>query len=120
MKNKIVFLSLFTSVSTIICCALPIILVTLGMGAVFASLTANIPSLIWLAQKSAEIFLIAGFLLLMSGYFIYIKPTTCPADKKLAVACKKTKKFSKIIFLTSLAIYLISLFFKYGLILLIR
>lgn len=36
-------LSLFTSVGTLLCCALPALLVTLGAGAVFASLVKQCP-----------------------------------------------------------------------------
>ncbi|MFT6332274.1 MAG: hypothetical protein ACJAW3_000606 [Lentimonas sp.] len=110
------FLGLFTSFSTIICCALPIILVTLGMGAVFASLTANFPFLIWLAERSIYLFATSIFLLLISGYFIFIKPQTCPAKKELAEICLKTKKFNQIIWWFSVIILLISFFFKYVLI----
>lgn len=114
------FFGLFTSISTILCCALPIILVTLGMGAVFASLTANFPFIIWLAQRSLYLFIIASFLLLIGGYFIFVKPQTCPSDKKLAEICQKTRKFNKIVWIISVAILTISLFFKYLLILFIK
>lgn len=110
------FLGLFTSLSTILCCALPIILVTLGMGAIFAGLTANFPLIIWLAQKSVYLFTTASILLLASGYFIFIRAQTCPADKKLAETCTKTKKFNKIVWWLSVAILMMSAFFKYVLI----
>ena len=111
------FLGLFTSLSTILCCALPIILVTLGMGAAFASLTANFPFVIWLAERAIYFFSITATILIIAGYFIFLKPKSCPADKKLAVICQKTQKINKIIWVLSVIILLISLFFKYGLIL---
>ena len=113
------FFGLFASISTIICCALPIILVTLGMGAVFASLTASFPIITWLATKTIYLFIIAVIFLLIGGYFIFIKPQTCPANKELAKICNKTKKFNKIIWWLSVIILTISFFFKYILILLI-
>lgn len=118
-ESLLPFLSLFTSITTILCCALPIILVTLGMGAVFASLTANFPFIIWLAERSLYLFIIAGSLLFIAGYFILIRPQSCPADKKLAELCMKTQKINKVIWIFSLVILIISLFFKYILILLI-
>lgn len=118
-ESLLPFFGLFTSISTILCCALPIILVTLGMGAVFASLTASFPFITWLAEKSIYLFAIATILLLIGGYFIFIKPGSCPADKKLAEMCNKTKKFNKIIWWLSVIILTISFFFKYILILLI-
>jgi hypothetical protein len=107
------FFGLFTSISTIFCCALPIILVTLGMGAVFTILTTNFPFIIWLAEKSVYLFIIATIFLLIGGYFIFIKPKSCPSDKKLAQICNKTRKFNKIIWLISVIILVISFFFKY-------
>ena len=118
-ESLLPFFGLFTSISTILCCALPIILVTLGMGAVFASLTASFPFITWLAEKSIYLFVIATILLLIGGYFIFIKPQSCPADKKLAEMCNKTKTFNKIIWSLSVMILAISFFFKYILILLI-
>jgi mercuric ion transport protein len=111
------FFGLFTSLATIMCCALPIILVTLGMGVVFANLTANFPFITWLAMKSLYLFIVAIFLLLAGGYFIFLRPQTCPADKKLAQICNKTKKFNKITWWLSVVILVISFFFKYILIL---
>lgn len=110
------FLGLFTSISTIFCCALPIILVVLGMGAAFASLTANFPFIIWLAERAIYFFSMTAIIIIISGYFIFLKPQSCPSDKKLAMICQKTQKINKIIWLFSVAILLISLFFKYGLI----
>jgi hypothetical protein len=118
-ESLLPFFGLFTSISTILCCALPIILVTLGMGAVFASLTASFPFITWLAERSIYLFAIATILLLIGGYFIFIKPGICPADKKLAEMCNKTKKFNKIVWWISVIILAISFFFKYILILLI-
>lgn len=120
LKDHILpFFSLFTSLSTIFCCALPIILVSIGMGATFASLSANFPFINIAAKYSLAIFVITAILLILSGYFIFIKPQTCPIDKKLAEICIKTKKINKIIWLFSVIIFALSVFFKYVLILLV-
>ena len=42
--------SLFTSVSTLLCCALPSLLVALGMGAVVAGLASDLPWLITMSK----------------------------------------------------------------------
>ncbi|MDA9818072.1 hypothetical protein N9C35_03435 [Flavobacteriaceae bacterium] len=115
-ESLLPFFGLFTSISTILCCALPIILVTLGMGAVFASLTASFPFIIWLAERSTYLFFIAAIILLIGGYFIFAKLQFCPVDKELAKICNKTKKFNKIIWWLSVIILVISFFFKYILI----
>ncbi len=117
--NITAYLGLFSSASTLLCCALPIIFVSLGMGATFASITANFPFMIFLAKQSIALFTIATTLLLLSGYLIFTKTQLCPADKNLAQICKKTKKINKIIWYVSAIILLISFFFKYILILFI-
>jgi len=61
------FLSLFTSTGTLICCALPALLVSLGAGAVMAGLIEAVPQLVWLGKHKALVFAIAGVLLAVSG-----------------------------------------------------
>jgi mercuric ion transport protein len=114
-ESFITFIGLFASVSTILCCALPIILVMLGMGAVFASLTSSFPLLTWLAERFIYLFLISSFLLTLSGYLIFIKPNYCPTEPKAAKLCQKLKKINKIVWWFSLTTLITSLFFKYAL-----
>ena len=44
------WLTLFTTSGTLLCCALPILLVSLGLGSVVASINYNVPGMFWLAQ----------------------------------------------------------------------
>ncbi len=113
------FLALFSSLSTIFCCALPIILVTLGMGASFAAFTLNFPFIIKIAQHANALFIIAFLLLILSGYLIFCRPQSCPADKELAAICIRSKKITKIIFFATCFIFVASFFFKYILILIV-
>jgi len=62
------FVSLFTSFGTLVCCALPALLVTLGLGATLAGLVATAPWLVALSKYKIWTFSIAGLLLLLSGY----------------------------------------------------
>ncbi|MEE3003374.1 MAG: hypothetical protein VX335_03385 [Pseudomonadota bacterium] len=72
-------MGLFVSLSTILCYALPIILVFLGMGVVFASLTSRFPLIPWLAEMSSYLFFFCydtspcGWLL----YFLKTTAVTC-------------------------------------------
>ena len=45
------FLSLFTSTGTLICCALPALLVSIGAGAVMAGLIEAVPQITWLGKN---------------------------------------------------------------------
>ena len=67
-NNKVIdFLTLFTSASTLFCCALPALLVTIGAGSVMAGLVSNVPQLIWLSKHKTLVFVFAGSMLLLSA-----------------------------------------------------
>lgn len=107
------FATLFTSFSTLLCCALPALLISLGLGAAMISLTSTFPALIWLSIYKLQLFIVSGVLLFVSGYFTYRKGQSCPTDPDLAKTCMRVKKFNKIIFLVSVSLYTIGLFFAY-------
>jgi len=112
LKNISLFLSLFTSSSTLICCALPALFVGLGAGAVFAGLTSSIPQLIWISENKTGVFVLAGILIGVSGYFEYLnKESSCDLSRQ--EICMKTRSWSKKIWLISLVFYLIGLFFAF-------
>ena len=114
-KNLIIpTLSLFTSLGTLVCCALPSLFVVLGAGAVLAGLVSSIPLLIILSKYKIFIFLISGFLLLLSSFFIWsYRNAPCPADKKKAQACIRLRKATLIILYLSIFLYFIGFFFAF-------
>jgi len=87
-------LILFASTGTLICCAIPILLVSLGMGAVVASLASNVPFLITLSQHKEWMFAGTAFLLLFSGWMLYRPGRVCPADPELGMLCAKAHKWN--------------------------
>ena len=114
LKRVITFISLFGSLGTLFCCALPVTLVTLGMGATFASLTANVPQVIWLTQYKEALFIVTGVLLIVS--YLMIKQSqklACPVDVDQRSVCKESKTVTYNIFWFSVAIYIIGLLFSY-------
>lgn len=98
-------LALFSSVGTLLCCALPALLITLGMGMTLASLTISIPWLFSLSRYKSVVFFIAGVLLAASFYFIFVR------SKRIEVcepeACEVAGKYSKATFWISFIIYCI-------------
>ena len=64
------YFSLFTSLSTLLCCALPSLLVLIGLGATVASVVSEIPGLVILSHHKNWVFAIAG--LLIGGNFLYV------------------------------------------------
>src|SRR5665213_2891670 len=116
MKDKVLaFLTLFTSMSTLICCALPALFVTLGMGAAFAGLVTKVPQLIWISEHHLLVFGTGGIFLLVGGLLQWqARKLACPIDPKLAEACKTTRSWSPIVYFVSVAIYLVGAFFAFS------
>ena len=107
-------LSLFTSLGTLFCCALPALFVVLGAGAALAGLLSNAPFLIVLSKYKLLLFLISGSLMTISGYLIWrSRNAPCPADPLKARACKRLRIASLAIYFFSVTIYAIGFFFAF-------
>ena len=114
MKKILSFFSLFGSLSTLLCCALPVTFVSIGMGASFAALTSNFPQIIWLVERKNYLFAITAVLLAVS-YFLMKRSEqeACPIDPGLGAACREGKSISHKIFWVSVIVYLIGAFTSY-------
>ena len=100
------FLSLFTSTSTLICCALPAVFVSLGAGASFASLIGFFPMLPMLSTYKIEITVAALVMLIASG--LINRRTArlpCPIEPGAAKACMQTRRRSAVTWWFSVAIF---------------
>ena len=107
-------LSLFTSIGTLLCCALPALLVTLGMGAALAGFISVVPWITVISKYKIFIFVGAGVLLILSSYFLWInRNAPCPTDAKQAKACALLRKFSLYTIIISIVIYIIGFFFAF-------
>lgn len=107
-------LSLFASSSTLICCAIPALLVSLGAGAALASLVAVFPQIVWISEHKEIIFSIAALLMIITGVIQWRNQhAPCPIDIKLRNACLKTRKMSLRIYLFSLGLLLIGAWFAF-------
>ena len=58
--------------ATLICCALPIMLVALGAGSAVASLVSTAPWLVGLSRNKEWVFLVAGVLLAADYWILYL------------------------------------------------
>jgi hypothetical protein len=107
-------LSLLTSSGTLVCCALPALLVTLGAGAALSSLVSAVPQLVWLSEHKEGLFATATAMLALAGFMQWrARSLPCPADPALAAACMRTRTMSLRIYAMSLAIFLIGGFFAF-------
>ncbi len=103
-------LTLFASTGTLICCALPILLVTLGLGATVAAMTSAFPLLITLSRHKELVFLLSGLLLVVSGWLSYRPDRGCPADPESARACRRARSWNRRIYWTALTLWGIGFF----------
>lgn len=89
------FLTLFSSLSTLICCALPALFVTLGLGATLAGLTLQFPWLVSLSVHKDWFFSISFILLSSSSFLLYrARNAPCPIDPVKRRACQYGRKIS--------------------------
>ena len=70
MKKVIDFFLLFSSTSTLICCALPALLISMGAGSTMAFISGHVPGFIWLSQNKVYLFIFAGIMLAAGGVLL--------------------------------------------------
>jgi len=112
-ESGVSWLTLFTSTGTLICCALPITLVTLGLGAAVVSLTSTFPFLIVLSQYKIWVFAFSALMLAVSGWLLYRPGRACPADPETGRLCNRAQIWNRRIYWTSMAIWGIGFFAAY-------
>lgn len=110
------YLSLFTSLGTLLCCALPSLLVLLGMGATVASFLSAVPWLVTLARHKAWTFTVAGVLIASDFIYVYwlapclkARAQACSIDDG-PTACDNATRVSHVLLLVSAAIYGVGFF----------
>ena len=104
-------IALLTSLSTLICCTLPAVMITLGMGAALSSLTSNVPQLIWLSERKALVF--GGSLLLLClawGVRYLTRNMPCPADPAQAKICTRLRSIGGWVLYIGFAVWAIGAF----------
>ena len=107
-------LSLFSSGSTLICCALPALLVALGAGAALSSLVSAVPQLVWFSEHKEGVFAFAAVMLAVSGAMQWrARRLPCPIDPALAAVCTRTRRRSFYAYLASTALFAIGGFFAF-------
>ena len=106
-------LALFTTSGTLICCALPILLVSLGLGSTVAAITSVFPLLITLSLHKTWVFAGSAIVLAISVWLSGRSGRSCPTDPRLAARCQHTKRWNKRILIASTLIWAGGFFFAY-------
>ena len=114
------WLLLFTTTGTLLCCAIPIVLVTLGLGASVATLASAAPWLITLSQYKGWMFLTSAILIGLSFWAIHRPGRICPTDPVLGAACNRADIWNRRFILLSGGMWLIGFIAAFGLPLLLR
>ena len=106
--------SLFASSSTLVCCAIPALLVALGAGAALSSLVSTFPQVVWLSEHKEQLFGFAGLMMIGSGALQWRnRSAPCPIDPALRDACLKTRKTASYVYVASVVMYLIGGWFAF-------
>jgi len=110
METGATWVTLLASTGTLVCCALPIILVTFGMGATVAALTSTAPFLIILSQHKVWVFAGSAMMLALSGWMMYRPGRSCPVDPELGAQCDRTQVWNRRIYWASVALWGVGFF----------
>lgn len=112
------YLSLFTSLGTLLCCALPSLLVLLGLGATVASLLSAAPWLVTLSRHKNWVFAVSGILIAGNIYYtcvlapkLRLRAAACPPDSP--EACREANWLSRTLLWISAVLYAIGAFSAY-------
>jgi hypothetical protein len=106
--------SLLASSGTLVCCAIPALLVALGAGAALSSLVSVFPQVVWLSERKEELFLLAGTLMAGAGWLQWrARRAPCPVEPRLRDACLRTRKASARVFAASVVFYLVGGWFAF-------
>lgn len=105
------YFSLFASLGTLLCCALPSLLVLVGLGATAASILAALPWLVTLSRHKGWVFGISGLLIAANAWYVFrLAPAWAErrgaCDPGQEALCAKANRLSRILLLGSAATYL--------------
>ncbi len=104
-KKVLGWMALFVSTGTLLCCALPILLVSIGMGATVASLTSQFPVLVTLASYESWMFGGSALILGVAAWVLWKRPVGCPADPIIADRCMRAQTWNRRVFFMALVVW---------------
>jgi hypothetical protein len=100
------WLALFAGTSTLVCCALPAVLVALGAGATLATLVSVFPQIVWLSEHSGWVFGGGAVMLVLAGAAQWQqRHAPCPLDPGLRQACMAQRRRSRRVYGVSVLLF---------------
>jgi hypothetical protein len=112
------YLSPFTSFGTLICCALPSLIVLLGLGATVGAVLSAAPWLVTLSRHKEWVFAVSGTLIAGNLLYVYVlsprlraRGAACSPDAP--EACDTATRVSRILLWVSAGLYAVGFFTAY-------
>jgi hypothetical protein len=100
-ETRLGFVSLFASLGTLVCCALPSLLVLLGLGATVATVLSVAPWLVAVSRHKEWVFAVSGILIAANFCYVYrlapriqARALACSPDDPRA--CAAASRFSRV------------------------
>lgn len=113
-ESALSWLALFTSVGTLLCCALPALLIMLGAGAAVAGFVAAVPQIVLLSEHKGVVFAVSGLMLVAAAVLRYVnRNAPCPADPVQARACARLRRVGGVPLGVATAMYAVGFFFAF-------
>jgi mercuric ion transport protein len=106
-QRTLSWITLLASAGTLLCCALPILMVSLGFGAVVATLTSSLPALVTLAEYEPWMFSVSALLLGITAWVLWFRPQQCPSDPALAERCAKAGAWNRKVFWMAAVVWVV-------------
>jgi hypothetical protein len=108
------WLALFAGTSTLVCCAIPALLVTLGAGAALASLVSVFSQIVWLSENSGWVFGGGALMLALGGAAQWQqRHAPCPLDPALRQACMAQRRRSARVYGISVLLFGLGAWFAF-------
>lgn len=106
-----VWSALFATLGTLLCCALPSLLVLLGLGSTVAAAVSAAPWLVVLSQNKGWVFLVAGLSIVGSRVYVrYVAPRVVVEG---AVCPPVLSRMTRTAWWASVALYFVGVFVAY-------
>jgi hypothetical protein len=106
--------SLLASSGTLVCCAIPALLVALGAGAALSSLVSVFPQIVWLSEHKPLVFGFASAAMALAGWLQWRgRYAACPLDPAQRDTCVQTRKTSLRIYIASVVCLAVGVFFAF-------
>jgi mercuric ion transport protein len=112
------YLSLFTSLGTLLCCALPSLLVLFGLGATVASILSAVPWMVTMSRHKHWVFIFAGGLISANFMYVYaiapkLQMRSGACDPNDPAGCLTASRFSRVVLWCSAMLYMVGCFTAY-------